>query len=146
MFLKDVFNAHKGCIYLIKNAAKRVILWNIIKSFSIWIYFKIEFIPVMQSWIFSIITPVFSVTWSFRKSFEYADLLLKKHFWLLSVLKTVVLLHILVGAVIFFCRILWWIESSKEQHLFEIEIVFTVTFDQFNASFLKHLFYSVYSA
>ncbi len=39
-----------------------------------------------------------------------------------------------------FFRILWWIESSEEQHLFEIEIfcniiiVFTVTFDQFNAS------------
>jgi len=27
-----------------------------------------QFIPLMQSWIFSIITPVFSVTWSFRKS------------------------------------------------------------------------------
>jgi len=40
-------------------------------------------------WIFSIITPVFSVTWSFS---WYADLLLKKHFFLLSMLKTVVLL------------------------------------------------------
>ncbi len=36
--------------------------------------------------------------------------------------------------------ILWWIESSREQHLFEIQIfcniinIFTVTFDQFNAS------------
>ncbi len=42
-----------------------------------------------------------------------------------------------------FLRIIWWIESSKEQHLFEIEIfcniisVFTVTFDQFNASLLN---------
>jgi len=26
----------------------------------------VQFIPVMQSWIFSIITSVFSVTWSFR--------------------------------------------------------------------------------
>ncbi len=39
-------------------------------------------------------------------------------------------------------RIFWWIESSKEQHLFEIEIfcginVCTVTFDQFNASLLN---------
>jgi len=32
-------------------------------------YCKMQFIPLMQSWIFSIIiTPVFSVTWSFRKS------------------------------------------------------------------------------
>ncbi len=39
-----------------------------------------------------------------------------------------------------FLKILWWIESSKEQHLFEMEIncninVFTVTFDQFNEIF-----------
>ncbi len=40
-------------------------------------------------------------------------------------------------------RILWWIESSNEQHLFEREIicnminVFTVTFEQFNASLLN---------
>ncbi len=41
-----------------------------------------------------------------------------------------------------FFRIHRWIESSKEQHLFEIEIfcniinVITVTFDQFNASLM----------
>ncbi len=29
-----------------------------------WIYYKMSFIPVTQSCIFSIITPVFSVTWS----------------------------------------------------------------------------------
>ncbi len=44
---------------------------------------------------------------------------------------------------ILFFRIHRWIESSKEQHLFEIEIfcniinVFTVTFDQFNASLIN---------
>ncbi len=44
---------------------------------------------------------------------------------------------------VLYFRILWWIESSIEQHLFEIEIfpniinVFTVTFDQFNASLLN---------
>ncbi len=42
-----------------------------------------------------------------------------------------------------FFRIHRWIESWKEQHLFEIEIfsniinVFTVTFDQFNASLIN---------
>ncbi len=50
---------------------------------------------------------------------------------------------------ILFFRIHRWIESSKEQHLFEIETfwniinVFTVTFDQFNASLMIksiHLF------
>ncbi len=29
-------------------------------------FIKSKFIPVMQIWIFSIITPIFSVTWSFR--------------------------------------------------------------------------------
>ncbi len=44
---------------------------------------------------------------------------------------------------ILFFRIHRWIESSKEQHLFEIEIfcyiinVSTVTFDQFNASLMN---------
>ncbi len=70
-------------------------------------------------------------------------MLLKKHFWLLSMLKTVVLHNIFVETVIIlFFRILWWIESSKE-HLFEIESfcniinIFTVTFDQFNASLMN---------
>ncbi len=52
-----------------------------------------------------------------------------------------------------FFRILWWIESSKEKHLFEIEIfcyiinAFTVTFDQFNESLLNksiHFFQKQY--
>ncbi len=30
MFCKDVSYAHQGCIYLIKNTVKTVILWNII--------------------------------------------------------------------------------------------------------------------
>ncbi len=40
-------------------------------------------------------------------------------------------------------NILWWIQSSKEQHFYEIEIfcdfvnIFTVTFDQFNVSMLN---------
>ncbi len=42
-----------------------------------------------------------------------------------------------------FFRFLWWIESSEEQHLSEIEIfcniinVFIITFDQFTASLLN---------
>ncbi len=43
------------------------------------------FILVMQSWIFSIIAPVFSVTWSSEIILE-SDLLLKKH--LLSIFQT----------------------------------------------------------
>ncbi len=43
-----------------------------------------------------------------------------------------------------FFKILWWIERSKEQHVFEVEIFYNitllyinVTFDQFNASLLN---------
>ncbi len=50
----------------------------------------------MQSYIFSIITPVFNVTWSFRNQYN----MLKKHFLLLSLLKTVVLLKIFVETII----------------------------------------------
>ncbi len=52
-----------------------------------------------QSWIFSIISPVFSVTWSFR---NHTNMLVKKHFWLLWMLKTVVMLYIYVENVILF--------------------------------------------
>ncbi len=64
-------------------------------------------------------------------------------------LKTVVLPNIFVEIDILFFRIIWWIESSKEQHLFEIENlcniinVFTVTFAQLNSCWLKH--FSVFS-
>ncbi len=50
---------------------------------------------------------------------------------------------------ILFFRIHRWIESSKEQHLFETEIFsniindFTVTFDQFNASLLTNYFFQI---
>ncbi len=58
----------------------------------------------------------------FQKSYEYTDLLLKKHSLLLSMLKSVVLLHIFVETDIFFMIILW-IKSRKEQHLIKTEII-----------------------
>ncbi len=93
---------------------KTVILLQLKIAAYIWIYYNIEFIPVMQSCIFSIITPFFSVTWSFcclyfwKPQYIFQDSL-KKY----------------------------------KQHLFEIEIfcsiinAFTVTFDKLNASLLN---------
>ncbi len=75
---------------------KKIITWNFITIKNV--YFNI-FIPVMQSWILSIITPVFSVTWS---SEIIVICLLKKHFLLLSMLKIVVLLQIFETWYIFF--------------------------------------------
>ncbi len=40
--------------------------YNFKSPFSIWIHFKMKCISVIQSWIFSIISPVFNITWSFR--------------------------------------------------------------------------------
>ncbi len=54
-------------------------------------------------------------SWSFRN-----------HFWLSSVLKTVVLLHIRNYDTFSIFRILWWIECSKEQHLFELPMLFNI--------------------
>ncbi len=72
-----------------------------------------------------------------QKSFKYSDLLLKIHLLLL------LLLCIMKTAEEIFFRFLWWIESSEEQHLSEIEIicniinVFIIIFDQFKASLLN---------
>ncbi len=50
-----------------------------------------------------------------QKLLEYADLVLKKHLLLSSMLNTTVKVMIIVFKII-------WIESLKEQHLFEMEI------------------------
>ncbi len=49
-----------------------------------------------QSWIFSIITPVFSVIWSFRNQSNMLIRCSRKHVLLSLILKTVVLLNILL--------------------------------------------------
>ncbi len=57
MFWKEVSYAHECYISLIKNTVKTIILWYIIyilkELFSSLIDFKINFIPVLQSWFFN---------------------------------------------------------------------------------------------
>ncbi len=66
-------------------------------------------------------------------------MLLKKHFLLLSMLKTIVLLAIFVGTYFIFWN-LWLIESLKEHNLFEFFCnIINVTFLQFNASLLNKI-------
>ncbi len=68
---RQVSYDQQSCIYLMKNIAK---YYHYFKELvSIWIYFKMYFIPEMQSWIFSIITPAFSGTWSF---WNYSNMLI----------------------------------------------------------------------
>ncbi len=88
---------HQGCIYswsvfdhlfwYIKIVYCEIIWF---KMFSIWYILKWNLFIWWQRWIVSIITPVFSVTWSFRYQFWYIDLELNKHFISLSLLKTVI--------------------------------------------------------
>ncbi len=76
-----------------------------------------------------------------------AKLAAQENFLLLSMLKTAVLLHIFVKNCDTFFKILWWIENSKEQHVFEIEIickiinVFMVFFVKMNASYLTEVLF-----
>ncbi len=70
---------------------KKLILWNIITFYKDIFRNVIYFCD--QSWIFSIITPVFSVTWSFRNIFSHL---------ILSMLKTVELRNIFVETIIHF--------------------------------------------
>ncbi len=88
--------------------------------------------------IFSIITPVFSVTWS-------SEIILICWFAAQETFLIIINAEIRFAAQ-YFCGNgdkLHFHESSKEQHLFEIEIfsniinVFAVTFDQFNASLMN---------
>ncbi len=90
----------------------------------------------MQSWIFSIITPVFSVTWSFR---NHLNMLI----WCSRNISSYYqcwkqLLNIFLNNLV----ILWWTafiwsRNLRSKIFCNIINVFTVTFDQFNASLLN---------
>ncbi len=105
-----------------------------------WIYCKILFISVMRSCIFSIITPVFSVTWS--SEIIIICWFTAQETWLLSMLSMCYFIFLWKLWYILFFRILWLIKHLK-QHLFEKYIfcniinVFTVTLDQLIASLLN---------
>ncbi len=78
----------------------------------------------------------------FQSNHSNADFVLKKYFLLLSMLTKKFCWLIFVGETFLF-SILWWIEILKEEHLQYSKYkslyinVFTVTFDQFNASMLN---------
>ncbi len=83
------------------------------------LYFWLECIPVMQSWIFSSCYSSLQCHVILQKSFQITDLVLMKHFFL-SVLKKVVLLNIFVETMIHF-----------------FPEVFSINFEQFNACLLN---------
>ncbi len=115
-----------GVIYFDQKYIRNnnIIKYNHLKCMFSTLHFKMAFFTVMQSWIFNTIT-VFSVTWPYRK---YSIMLIwcsKKHFWLLSQLKMVVLLNMFVETVMHFLP----------DFFVYILNVFTVTCDQFNTYF-----------
>ena len=86
-----------------------------------------------QSWISSIITPVFRVTWSFINNINTMIWYLRNISYYYQCWKQLCCLTFLWKPWYIF-MIIWWIKSSKEQHLVwnrnNIIHVFTVTFDQ----------------
>ncbi len=85
------------------------------------------FIPVISKWIFLA---------SLLQSHGSSEIILI--FWFAAQKTCSVIIIMLKTAAQNFFRFLWWIESSKEQNLSEIEIfwniinVFIITFDQLN--------------
>ncbi len=113
-FWKKSFT-HQTCIYLIKNTVNTEILWNIItilnNSFLFEYIVKLYLFLWFQSCIFSIITPVFSVTWSFRNQsnmLKISDYQYSKQ------------INILWKPWYIFVHDSLMNRRSKEQHLFEI--------------------------
>ncbi len=103
--------------------------------FSFWIYFKMYFIPVIKAEF---------LTSLLQSSVSHDPLEIIIIFWF-AAQKTIVIIIIIMlkTAESIFFRFPWWIESSEEQHLSEIEIfcniinVFIFTFDQFKPSLLN---------
>ncbi len=128
----DNYAALWKCLMLIKPAflIKNTENCNIVKYYynlkdciSILMYFKISFISVMQSCIFSIITPVFSVTWSFR---NHSDMMIYYQYW-----KQLCCFYIFILLFIFrTCDAFWGLlidknekEVRTEQYLAEIQLL-----------------------
>ncbi len=85
----------------------------------------------MQSWIFSIITTVFSVTWSSEIIILWSA---AQETFIIIVIN--VEYSFVIKYFILFFRILWWTEYLKEQLLFEI----FCRSDQFNTSLLNNIY------
>ncbi len=97
-------------------------------------------------WIFSIITPVFSVTWSSEIILICWFAAQETFLIIINVENSCADEYFCGNWYILFFRIHRWKESSKQQHLFVIKIcwniinVFTVTDEQLNASSMNKSF------
>ncbi len=142
MFWKEVSSAHQGCIYLTKNTVKILkYYYNFKKTFSDWICLKVIYFCDAELY-FQHHYCSLQCHMIFR---NHSNMLIccsrniSDHYQCWKQLCFPIILW--KPWYILFFMIFWWIESSKEQHLFEIEIfcniVFSVTFKQSNASLLN---------
>ncbi len=96
-------HSHSASIYLIRNTVKAVILCKMWSHLNCFLFYNILKCKLFLWW--WIFTPVFSVARSFRYPF-----------WWFSAEESFRIIINVENSCAFFW-ILWWIESSKEQHL-----------------------------
>ncbi len=125
----DNYAALGKCLMLIKPAfiwlkiqKKTLILWNIITIFKeclcILIYFRIlSFNSVMQSWIFSIITPVFR---------NHYNMLIYYQYWKQFSCADYIYLFIFLEPMILFWGSLINKKNVKEQHFIKYRCFLTI--------------------
>ncbi len=128
MFLKEVSSAQQGCIYLIKNTVKTVILLNIltiskncflfeyIVKCNLFLWWKAEFsASLLQSSVSHDPSEIILIC-----GFATQKKKKKSHYYDQSYVDNSCAARCFCGnRNLFF----WWIESSKEQHLFEIQVL-----------------------
>ncbi len=128
VFLKNSPPMLTKTAFIWSKNIKRVQLWNIITILNN--YFVFEYIlecnvfSVMQNWIFSIVTPVFSVSRFFRNHSNCWICCWRNISYYYQCWKQMCCLIFLWEPWYMLFKICWWIESLKEQHLFENVLAF----------------------
>ncbi len=137
---KEVSSAHQGWIYLIKNTVKNLKYYcNLKEMFYMWIYVqKRLFFFLWSNCIFSIITPVFRVTWSSEIIIICWFAAQETFLIIIDVENSCAAKYFCWSSDPFYCIHFQYLMNRK--HLFKIENIlniFTITFEQFNASLLN---------
>ncbi len=102
--------------------------YNLKELFSMWIYCQMSFVPVISCLI--------------QSSVSHDPLEIIIICWFDAQEKNLIIINV-ENQFYFIFRILWWIESSKEQHLYDTEHfcmivnVFTITFVQVYCIFVQ---------
>ncbi len=144
--LKEAFYAYQDCNCFDKNAVKTVIFtsyYNLKWLFPILVHFKMLFISVIKAESSASLL-LSSVSHDPSENHSNMPICCSRNINYYKYWNLCCLLFLRKPFLcIFFSRIIWWIEGSKEdrrcktENLWNIINVFTVTFDQFNTSLLN---------